>query len=227
MDATKNVLENVMEACRPMLDKIARFNAIGVEMCEEGADFDKLTEEMGTLQEEIEHANGWELERQVEIALDALRCPPGDADVTKLSGGERRRVALCKLLLEAPDLLLLDEPTNHLDAESVAWLQRFLSDYKGTVVMITHDRYFLDNVTGWILELDRGQAIPYEGNYSAYIDQKRKRLEQEAKTEATRQKTLARELEWINQTPEARRKKSKARIAAYEDMLRDNERETY
>ncbi|MBL8639874.1 MAG: energy-dependent translational throttle protein EttA [Alphaproteobacteria bacterium] len=227
LDATKNVLENVMEACRPMLDKIARFNAIGVEMCEEGADFDKLTEEMGTLQEEIEHANGWELERQVEIALDALRCPPGDADVTKLSGGERRRVALCKLLLEAPDLLLLDEPTNHLDAESVAWLQRFLSDYKGTVVMITHDRYFLDNVTGWILELDRGQAIPYEGNYSAYIDQKRKRLEQEAKTEATRQKTLARELEWINQTPEARRKKSKARIAAYEDMLRDNERETY
>ncbi len=227
LDATKNVLENVMEACRPMLDKISRFNAIGVEMCEEGADFDKLTEEMGTLQEEIEHANGWELERQVEIALDALRCPPGDADVTKLSGGERRRVALCKLLLEAPDLLLLDEPTNHLDAESVAWLQRFLSDYKGTVVMITHDRYFLDNVTGWILELDRGQAIPYEGNYSAYIDQKRKRLEQEAKTEATRQKTLARELEWINQTPEARRKKSKARIAAYEDMLRDNERETY
>lgn len=227
LDSSKNVLENVMEACRPMLDKIARFNAIGVEMCEEGADFDKLTEEMGTLQEEIEHANGWELERQVEIALDALRCPPGDADVTKLSGGERRRVALCKLLLEAPDLLLLDEPTNHLDAESVAWLQRFLSDYKGTVVMITHDRYFLDNVTGWILELDRGQAIPYEGNYSAYIDQKRKRLEQEAKTEATRQKTLARELEWINQTPEARRKKSKARIAAYEDMLRDNERETY
>ncbi|MDY0030296.1 MAG: energy-dependent translational throttle protein EttA, partial [Pseudobdellovibrionaceae bacterium] len=157
---------------------------------------------------------------------DALRCPPGDADVSKLSGGEKRRVALCRLLLEAPDLLLLDEPTNHLDADSVAWLQRFLLDYKGTVVMITHDRYFLDNVTGWILELDRGSGIPYEGNYTAYLDSKRKRMEQEAKTEATRKKTLARELEWINQTPEARRKKSKARIAAYEDMLADSERET-
>lgn len=226
LDESKNVLENVMEACRPMLDKIARFNAIGLEMCEEGADFDKLTEEMGALQDDIDHGNGWELERQIEIALDALRCPPGDADVSKLSGGEKRRVALCRLLLEAPDLLLLDEPTNHLDAESVAWLQRFLLDYKGTVVMITHDRYFLDNVTGWILELDRGSGIPYEGNYTAYLDSKRKRMEQEAKTEATRQKTLARELEWINQTPEARRKKSKARIAAYEDMLAENERET-
>ncbi len=226
LDETKNVLENVMEACRPMLDKIARFNAIGMEMCEEGADFDALTEEMGTLQDEIDHGNGWELERQIEIALDALRCPPGDADVSKLSGGEKRRVALCRLLLEAPDLLLLDEPTNHLDAESVAWLQRFLLDYKGTVVMITHDRYFLDNVTGWILELDRGSGIPYEGNYTAYLDAKRKRMEQEAKTEATRKKTLSRELEWINQTPEARRKKSKARIAAYEDMLADSERET-
>lgn len=226
LDESKNVLENVMEACRPMLDKIARFNAIGLEMCEEGADFDKLTEEMGALQDDIDHGNGWELERQIEIALDALRCPPGDADVKKLSGGEKRRVALCRLLLEAPDLLLLDEPTNHLDAESVAWLQRFLLDYKGTVVMITHDRYFLDNVTGWILELDRGSGIPYEGNYTAYLDSKRKRMEQEAKTEATRQKTLARELEWINQTPEARRKKSKARIAAYEDMLAENERET-
>ncbi|HNQ92925.1 MAG TPA: energy-dependent translational throttle protein EttA [Alphaproteobacteria bacterium] len=226
LDASKNVLENVMEACRPMLDKIARFNAIGMEMCEEGADFDALTEEMGTLQDEIDHGNGWELERQIEIALDALRCPPPDADVSKLSGGEKRRVALCKLLLEAPDLLLLDEPTNHLDAESVAWLQRFLTDYKGTVVMITHDRYFLDNVTGWILELDRGSGIPYEGNYTAYLNAKRKRMEQEARTEATRQKTLARELEWMGQTPEARRKKSKARIAAYEQMLQDNERET-
>ncbi|MCB1558621.1 MAG: energy-dependent translational throttle protein EttA [Alphaproteobacteria bacterium] len=226
LDESKNVLENVMEACRPMLDKIARFNAIGMEMCEEGADFDALTEEMGTLQDEIDHGNGWELERQIEIALDALRCPPGDADVSKLSGGEKRRVALCRLLLEAPDLLLLDEPTNHLDAESVAWLQRFLLDYKGTVVMITHDRYFLDNVTGWILELDRGTGIPYEGNYTAYLDAKRKRMELEAKTEATRKKTLSRELDWINQTPEARRKKSKARIAAYEDMLAENERET-
>lgn len=226
LDESKNVLENVMEACRPMLDKIARFNAIGLEMCEEGADFDALTEEMGTLQDEIEHGNGWELERQIEIALDALRCPPGDADVSKLSGGEKRRVALCRLLLEAPDLLLLDEPTNHLDADFVAWLQRFLLDYKGTVVMITHDRYFLDNVTGWILELDRGTGIPYEGNYTAYLDAKRKRMELEAKTEATRKKTLSRELDWINQTPEARRKKSKARIAAYEDMLAENERET-
>ena len=226
LDESKNVLENVMEACRPMLDKIARFNAIGMEMCEEGADFDALTEEMGTLQDEIDHGNGWELERQIEIALDALRCPPGDADVSKLSGGEKRRVALCRLLLEAPDLLLLDEPTNHLDAESVAWLQRFLLDYKGTVVMITHDRYFLDNVTGWILELDRGTGIPYEGNYTAYLDAKRKRMELEAQTEATRKKTLSRELDWINQTPEARRKKSKARIAAYEDMLAENERET-
>ncbi|HRK98298.1 MAG TPA: energy-dependent translational throttle protein EttA [Alphaproteobacteria bacterium] len=226
LDETKTVLENVMEACRPMLDKMARFNAIGMEMCEEGADFDALTEEMGTLQDEIDHGNGWELERQIEIALDALRCPPGDADVTKLSGGEKRRVALCRLLLEYPDLLLLDEPTNHLDADSVAWLQRFLLDYKGTVVMITHDRYFLDNVTGWILELDRGTGIPYEGNYTAYLDAKRKRMELESKTEATRKKTLSRELDWINQTPEARRKKSKARIAAYEDMLSESERET-
>jgi ATP-binding cassette ChvD family protein len=181
---------------------------------------------MGDLQEKIDAAEGWELDRTIDIALDALRCPPGDADVTKLSGGEKRRVALCKLLLEKPDLLLLDEPTNHLDAESVAWLQRHLEDYKGTVVMVTHDRYFLDNVTGWILELDRGSGIPYEGNYTAYLDQKRKRLEQEAKSEATRQKTLARELEWVNQTPEARRKKSKARIAAYEQMLAENERDT-
>lgn len=226
LDETKTVLENVMEACRPMLDKMARFNAIGMEMCEEGADFDALTEEMGALQDEIDHGNGWELERQIEIALDALRCPPGDADVTKLSGGEKRRVALCRLLLEYPDLLLLDEPTNHLDADSVAWLQRFLLDYKGTVVMITHDRYFLDNVTGWILELDRGTGIPYEGNYTAYLDAKRKRMELESKTEATRKKTLSRELDWINQTPEARRKKSKARIAAYEDMLSESERET-
>jgi sulfate-transporting ATPase len=227
LDETKDVLGNVMEALKPVKDMVDRYNAIGLEMCEEGADFDALTEEMGNLQEKIEAVDGWDLERHVEIALDALRCPPGDADVSKLSGGEKRRVALCRLLLEKPDLLLLDEPTNHLDADSVAWLQRFLTDYKGTVVMITHDRYFLDNVTGWILELDRGQGIPYEGNYSAYLTQKRKRLEQEAKAEAVRQKTLDRELEWMNQTPEARRKKSKARIAAYEQMLADNERETY
>jgi ATP-binding cassette ChvD family protein len=226
LDPSKNVLENVMEALKPIKDMVDRYNAIGLEMAEEGADFDKLMAEMGDLQEKIDAAEGWELDRTIDIALDALRCPPGDADVTKLSGGEKRRVALCKLLLEKPDLLLLDEPTNHLDAESVAWLQRHLEDYKGTVVMVTHDRYFLDNVTGWILELDRGSGIPYEGNYTAYLDQKRKRLEQEAKSEATRQKTLARELEWVNQTPEARRKKSKARIAAYEQMLAENERDT-
>jgi ATP-binding cassette ChvD family protein len=226
LDPSKNVLENVMEALKPIKDMVDRFNAIGLEMAEDGADFETLMAEMGDLQEKIDATEGWELDRTVEIALDALRCPPPEADVTKLSGGEKRRVALCKLLLEKPDLLLLDEPTNHLDAESVAWLQRHLEDYKGTVVMVTHDRYFLDNVTGWILELDRGSGIPYEGNYTAYLDQKRKRLEQEAKSEATRQKTLARELEWVNQTPEARRKKSKARIAAYEQMLAENERDT-
>ena len=226
LDNSKNVLENVMIALKPISDMVARYNAIGLEMCEEGADFDKLTIEMGDLQEKIEAVDGWDLERHVEIALEALRCPPADSAVDKLSGGEKRRVALCRLLLERPDLLLLDEPTNHLDAESVAWLQRFLTDYKGTVVMVTHDRYFLDNVTGWILELDRGSGIPYEGNYTAYLDQKRKRLEQEAKSEATKQKTLDRELEWVRQTPEARRKKSKARIAAYEQMVLENEGET-
>ena len=226
LDSSKNVLENVMVALKPITQMVERYNAIGALMCEPDADMDALMTEMGELQEKIEAVDGWELERHVEIALDALRCPPGDARVDNLSGGEKRRVALCRLLLEKPDLLLLDEPTNHLDAESVAWLQRFLTDYKGTVVMVTHDRYFLDNVTGWILELDRGNGIPYEGNYSAYLTQKRKRLEQEAKSEASRQKTLDRELEWMHQSPEARRKKSKARIASYEQMLLENERET-
>ncbi len=226
LNPDKTVMENVIEALGPVKAMIERFNAIGLEMAEDGADFEKLMAEMGDLQEKIDHADGWELERTIEIALDALRCPPPDSPVTHLSGGEKRRVALCKLLLEKPDFLLLDEPTNHLDAESVTWLQRHLEDYKGTVVMVTHDRYFLDNVTGWILELDRGTGIPYEGNYTAYLDQKRKRMEQESKTESTKQKTLARELEWINQTPEARRKKSKARIAAYEQMLLENEKDT-
>ena len=226
LNPDKTVMENVIEALGPIKAMIERFNAIGLEMAEDGADFEKLMAEMGDLQEKIDHADGWELERTIEIALDALRCPPPDSPVTHLSGGEKRRVALCKLLLEKPDFLLLDEPTNHLDAESVTWLQRHLEDYKGTVVMVTHDRYFLDNVTGWILELDRGTGIPYEGNYTAYLDQKRKRMEQESKTESTKQKTLARELEWINQTPEARRKKSKARIAAYEQMLLENEKDT-
>ncbi len=226
LDPSKNVLENVMVALQPIKDMVERYNKIGELMAEPDADFDALMAEMGDLQEKIDAAEGWELDRTIEIALDALRCPPADADVTKLSGGEKRRVALCRLLLEKPDLLLLDEPTNHLDAESVAWLQRHLEDYKGTVIMVTHDRYFLDNVTGWILELDRGRGIPYEGNYSAYLDQKRKRLEQESKTEDARQKTLATELEWIRQSPEGRRKKSKARIAAYEQMLAESENTT-
>lgn len=226
LDNTKTVAENVMVALKPIKDKVDRFNAVSAAMGEPDADFDALMEEMGRLQEEIDAADGWELDRTVEMAMDALRCPPGDASVKGLSGGERRRVALCRLLLEKPDMLLLDEPTNHLDAESVAWLQRFLKDYAGTVVMVTHDRYFLDNVTGWILEVDRGQGIPYEGNYSAYLDKKRKRLEQEAKSEENRQKTLERELEWIRQTPEGRRKKSKARIASYDELLAQSEGQT-
>jgi sulfate-transporting ATPase len=226
LDPTKNVLENVMEALKPIKEMVDRFNQIGLLMAEPDADFDKLMTEMGDLQEKIDAAEGWELDRTIEIALDALRCPPADADVTKLSGGEKRRVALCRLLLEKPDLLLLDEPTNHLDAESVAWLQRTLLDYKGAVVMVTHDRYFLDNVTGWILELDRGRGIPYEGNYSAYLTQKAKRMELESKQEAARQKTLTRELDWMRQTPEGRRKKSKARIASYEEMVAESERDT-
>ncbi|AGH97032.1 energy-dependent translational throttle protein EttA [Micavibrio aeruginosavorus] len=224
LDPSKNVVENITEALKDVKDMVDRFNAIGVEMAEPDADYDSLMAEMGELQEKIDAVDGWELDRTIEIAMDALRCPPADADVTTLSGGERRRVALCRLLLEKPDLLLLDEPTNHLDAESVAWLQRFLTDYKGTVVMVTHDRYFLDNVTGWILEVDRGRGIPYEGNYSAYLNAKRKRMEQEAKQEDDRQKTLSRELEWIQQSPEGRRKKSKARVAAYEDLLAQSQK---
>ncbi len=226
LDETKTVHENVLEALGPIKAMVDRYNAIGVAMAEPDADFDALMAEMGELQEKIDAADGWEIDRTVEIAMDALRCPPGDSQVTHLSGGEKRRVALCRLLLEKPDLLLLDEPTNHLDAESVSWLQRHLLDYKGAVVMITHDRYFLDNVTGWILELDRGSGIPYEGNYSAYLEQKTKRMALEAKQEASRQKTLDRELEWMRQTPEGRRKKSKSRIASYEQMLQESERET-
>ncbi len=226
LDESRNVQENVTMGLAEIKGMIERYNLISIEMGNPDADMDALMVELGELQEKIDAADGWELDRTVEIAMDALRCPPGDASVKSLSGGERRRVALCRLLLEKPDLLLLDEPTNHLDAESVAWLQRFLSDYHGTVVMITHDRYFLDNVTGWILELDRGHGIPYEGNYSAYLDKKRKRLEQEAKQEAARQKTLEKELEWIRQTPEGRRKKSKARIASYDQLLAESQKQT-
>jgi ATP-binding cassette ChvD family protein len=219
LDPTKDVLGNVMEgvaATRALLD---RFDEVSAQFGEPDADMDALMAEQAELQEKIDAVNGWELQRTLDIAMDALRCPPGDQDVTTLSGGERRRVALCRLLLQQPDLLLLDEPTNHLDAESVAWLERFLQDYRGTVVAITHDRYFLDNVAGWILELDRGHGIPWQGNYSSWLEQKQKRLAQEEKQEVARQQTLARELEWIRASPRARQAKSKARITAYEDLL--------
>ena len=213
LDAAKNVLGNVMDGVAEKKALLDRYNEIAVNYSDETAD------EMAKLQDVIDAQNLWDLDSQVEMAMDALRCPDGDADVTKLSGGEKRRVALCKLLLEGPDLLLLDEPTNHLDAESVAWLQNYLKEYKGTVVLVTHDRYFLDNVTGWILELDRGSGIPYEGNYSSWLEQKEKRLEQEGRQDEAVQRTLARELEWIKQSPKARQAKSKARIRAYDDLL--------
>ncbi|WP_135075805.1 energy-dependent translational throttle protein EttA [Terasakiella sp. SH-1] len=221
LDATKTVAENVMDALGDAKADLDRFNEISAKFMEpmDDDEMNNLLAEQGELQEKIDAANGWEIERTIEIAMDALRCPPGDWSVDKLSGGEKRRVALCKLLLEKPDLLLLDEPTNHLDAESVAWLERFLETYEGTVVAVTHDRYFLDNVAGWILELDRGRAIPYEGNYSEWLKQKQKRLEQESKEEASRQKTLAHEMEWIKQSPKARQAKSKARIKAYDELL--------
>lgn len=221
LDPTKNVMENVMDGLGNVRDLLAEFEAVSAKFAEPMSDdeMNALIEKQAQLQEQIDACNGWDLERTIQIAMDALRCPPADADVTKLSGGEKRRVALCRLLLQKPDMLLLDEPTNHLDAESVAWLEKHLKDYKGTVVMVTHDRYFLDNVTGWILELDRGQGIPYEGNYSSWLEQKQKRLEQEAREENARQKTLANELEWIQKNPKARQAKSKARINAYEELL--------
>ncbi len=225
LDENKTVFENIMEAMGDVKADIDRYNAIGGEMADPDCDMDALLEEMGTLQTKIDAANGWELERTITMAMDALRCPPKDSGVTKLSGGEKRRVALCRLLLEKPDLLLLDEPTNHLDAESVAWLQRYLAEYTGTVIMVTHDRYFLDNVTSWILEVDRSQGIPYEGNYSAYLEAKASRMDMEDKKEAARQKTLSRELDWIRQGAKARQSKSKARIAAYDQMLMDSEKQ--
>ena len=221
LNPEKDVLGNVMEGCGSIVDDLARFNEISGKFAEPMTD-DEMTEllaEQGELQERIDAANGWDLERTLEIAMDALRCPPKDSDVSKLSGGERRRVALCRLLLAKPDILLLDEPTNHLDAESVAWLERHLEDYQGTVILVTHDRYFLDNVTGWILELDRGQGIPFEGNYSSWLEQKQKRLEQEARQEGSRQKQLATELDWIRQNPKGRQAKSKARVRAYDDLV--------
>ena len=218
LDESKNVLENVQEGVAETMALMARFNAVSEEMSSPDADYDKLLAEMGNLQEQLDHRNAWDLDSQLEQAMDALRCPPPDADVTVLSGGERRRVALCKLLLQQPDLLLLDEPTNHLDAESVQWLEQHLSKYPGTVVAITHDRYFLDNVADWILELDRGRAYPYEGNYSTYIETKSTRLKIEGQKDAKRVKRLTEELEWVRQNSKGRQVKSKARLARYEEM---------
>jgi len=220
----ENIMEGVGEA-KALLD---RFEAISARFAEPMSDdeMNDLLAEQADLQEKIEAAEAWDLGRKVEIAMDALRCPPGNASVATLSGGEKRRVALCRLLLQHPDILLLDEPTNHLDAESVAWLERFLQNYTGTVILVTHDRYFLDNVVEWILELDRGQGIPFQGNYSAWLEQKQKRLALEGKQESSRQKTLARELEWIRQSPKARQAKSKARIQSYEELLAQDARKT-
>ncbi|MGF1477218.1 MAG: energy-dependent translational throttle protein EttA [Geminicoccaceae bacterium] len=219
LDETKDVLGNVMEGLGETKALIDRFNEVSMQFADPDADMDALMAEQAELQEKIDAVNGWELERTLEIAMDALRCPPGDTEVTNLSGGERRRVALCRLLLSQPDMLLLDEPTNHLDAESVAWLERYLQEYSGTVVAITHDRFFLDNVAGWILELDRARGIPFEGNYTGWLEQKRKRLQQEEREEQARQRTLAREAEWIAQSPQGRRAKAKARVTAYENLL--------
>ena len=226
LDPAKDVLGNVMDGAGEMAKMLARFEEVSNAFSDPDADMDKLIAEQGELQEKIDAGNGWDLGRTVEIAMDALRCPPSDADVTKLSGGEKRRVALCRLLLSKPDMLLLDEPTNHLDAESVAWLERHLAEFPGTVVAVTHDRYFLDNVAGWILELDRGAGIPWEGNYSSWLKQKDKRLELEEKTADARRRTMQRELEWMGTSPSARRSKSKARIAAYERMVEEDSQQT-
>jgi len=219
LDADKDVAGNVYEGVAELKGLLDRFEAVNAKFAEENADFDALLAEQAELQDQIETAGAWDMERTVEIAMDALRCPPGEAEVNKLSGGERRRVALCRLLLQKPEMLLLDEPTNHLDAESVAWLERYLEEYPGTVVCVTHDRYFLDNVAGWILELDRGHGIPFQGNYSSWLEQKQKRLAQEEKEESARQRTLQHELEWVRQSPKARQAKSKARLKAYEALL--------
>ena len=231
LDESVNVTENILSGMGEAKQLVDQFNEVSSRFAEELTDdeMNDLIAEQGELQEKIDAIDGWDLERKAEIAMDALRVPAGDADVSKLSGGEKRRVALCRLLLSAPDMLLLDEPTNHLDAESVAWLQRFLHDFPGTVVTITHDRYFLDEVAGWILELDRGQGIPYEGNYSGWLEQKHKRLEQEGRAEDARVKSLSRELEWVRSAPKARQSKSKARLSAYEKLLeqdKENRSET-
>ncbi len=228
LDPDKDVYGNVLEGMAETHGLLQKFEEISAKFAEpmDDDEMNKLIAEQGELQEKIDVVDGWDLERKLEIAMDALRCPPKDSDVTQLSGGERRRVALCRLLLRQPDLLLLDEPTNHLDAESVAWLERHLEDYAGTVVAVTHDRYFLDNVAGWILELDRGRGIPYEGNYSGWLEQKQKRLEQEEREEKARQRTVAREREWISASPRARQAKNQARITAYEQLLAEAKERT-
>ena len=228
LDPDKDVYGNVLEGMAETHALLQKFEEISAKFAQpmDDDEMNDLIAEQGELQEKIDVVDGWDLERKLEIAMDALRCPPKDADVTKLSGGERRRVALCRLLLRQPDLLLLDEPTNHLDAESVAWLERHLEDYAGTVVAVTHDRYFLDNVAGWILELDRGRGIPYEGNYSGWLEQKQKRLEQEEREEKARQRTVAREREWISASPRARQAKNQARISAYDQLLAEAKERT-
>ncbi|RBI70364.1 energy-dependent translational throttle protein EttA [Roseovarius sp. TE539] len=223
LDPNLTVRENVMQGVAGKQAKVTRFNEIAMQIAEDYSD--ELMEEMTALQDEIDSANLWDLDAQIDVSMEALRCPPDEADVATLSGGEKRRVALCKLLLEAPDMLLLDEPTNHLDAETIAWLQQHLIDYKGTILIVTHDRYFLDDITGWILELDRGRGIPYEGNYSSWLEQKARRLEQEAREDKSRQKTLERELEWMRQGQKARQAKQKARINAYNELANQSERE--
>src|SRR5829696_8144763 len=223
LDPGKTVRENVEDGVRELRDLLDRFNTVSAKFAEPDADFDALLAEQATVQDQIDRADAWNLDATLDRAMDALRLPEGDRDVTTLSGGERRRVALARLLLSSPDLLLLDEPTNHLDAESVAWLERFLEQYRGTVVAVTHDRYFLDNVAGWILELDRGKGLPFEGNYSSWLEQKQARLAVEEKSESARRRTLARELEWVRLSPQARHAKAKARVTAYERLLAEDQ----
>src|SRR5438132_2207413 len=225
LDPTKTVREIVEQGVQPTIDLLKEFDEINNAFGDPDADMDKLLERQAKVQDKLDAAGAWDLDSKLEMAMDALRCPPPETSISILSGGEKRRVALCRLLLQSPDILLLDEPTNHLDAESVEWLEKHLQKYAGTVIAVTHDRYFLDNVAGWILELDRGEGIPWKGNYSSWLEQKKKRLETEEKQESARQKALARELEWVRQSPRARQAKSKARLQAYESMLAQDQRE--